>query len=98
MFGVQSKPGIKAVNLIKMDTLTYGVSYEVSGARRRVFLLRPWSLAAGYWSEVIGLGYNFPGFFCCFDVNEQIQILGRDGALFNQRIKIDDSLPEGLAE
>ena len=31
MFDVQSKPGIEAVKLIKMDTLTYGVSYEVSG-------------------------------------------------------------------
>ena len=28
MFDVQSKPGIEAVNLIKMDTLIYGVSYE----------------------------------------------------------------------
>jgi len=32
MFDVQSKPGIEAVNLIKMDTLFYGVSYEVSGS------------------------------------------------------------------
>jgi hypothetical protein len=28
MFDVQSKPGIEAVNLIKMDTLIYGVSYK----------------------------------------------------------------------
>ena len=28
MFDVQSKPGTEAVNLIKMDTLIYGVSYK----------------------------------------------------------------------
>ena len=30
MFDVQSKPSIEPVNLIKMDTLIYGVSYEGS--------------------------------------------------------------------
>ena len=33
MFDVQSKPGIEAANVIKMDTLTYGVSHEKSEAR-----------------------------------------------------------------
>jgi hypothetical protein len=36
MFDVQSKLGIEAVNLIKMDTLIYGVSQEVLAAMKTI--------------------------------------------------------------
>ena len=38
MFDVQFKPGIEAVNLIKMDTFIYGVSYEGSMFEVKRFL------------------------------------------------------------